>query len=110
MTTDQELLEHHTRRAAEHPDREGDEHACGRVIGDREAGRVWVVPLMFTAAIIIGPPDTPHYKDRWCYGSIAAALHAADQWLPSLDLEPAGWHRHPQTGRRRDDTREWVEP
>ena len=62
-----------------------------------------VMPLMFTAAIITGKLTemSVGYSNRWCYHSIAAATAALDAWNGTG--EPEGWHRHPNTGRRRDD-------
>lgn len=66
--------------------------------------------FMFTEAIIVGCLETVlyGYDDRWCFepGSAAAALEA---W--SGEGEPEGWHRHPDSGRRRpngDKAREYV--
>jgi hypothetical protein len=73
--------------------------------------RVAVLPLMYTAAVIVGPEHNllNAYDDRWCYHSIAAAWEAAVRWDGTG--EPYGWHRHPGTGRRRpagDETKEYV--
>lgn len=75
--------------------------------------RIAILPLMFTAAVIIGPEHNllNAYDDRWCYHSVSAAWQAAIRWDGTG--EPYGWHRHPDTGRRRpagDETREFVEP
>lgn len=60
-----------------------------------------VLPLMFTAAIIVGRIGDVHgYDDRWCYHSEATALAALDAWDGAG--EPKGWHRNPMTGRRVD--------
>jgi hypothetical protein len=55
--------------------------------------------LMFTCAIIA---DIEYwgYGDRWCYETYAKAKAALDAW--DGEGEPAGWHRHPDTGRRRE--------
>lgn len=82
------------------------------VVKDAPDGRrVWVMPFMFTAAVIIGPPDSWTYDDRWCYATAALAATHARAWDAEPGTEPAGWHRHPDTGRRRpggDPTREHV--
>lgn len=66
--------------------------------------QVMVTPLLFTAAIIVGRPDALTYDDRWCYHSPEAAMAAARAWEgPWPGSEPYGWHRHPGTGRRRED-------
>lgn len=58
---------------------------------------------MFTAAIITLDPDqySEYYEDRWCYHSREAALQALNNWVSGP--EPVGWHRHPSTGRRREN-------
>lgn len=74
-----------------------------------------IVDFIFTKAIItgrIGQYQT--YNDRWCYSSYEKAKAGLDAWDGTG--EPEGWHRHPNTGRRRefDDlgemTREYVNP
>jgi hypothetical protein len=68
-----------------------------------------IAPFIFTHAII-ADLDTCGYGDRWCYHSYAAAKAALDAW--DGEGEPQGWHRHPDTGRRRpggDATQEYVE-
>lgn len=76
---------------------------CGyqapRPLGD---GRyACVMPLMFTAAIIVGRIGSQAtYDDRWCYHSIEEARKALEAW--DGIGEPEGWHRQPGTGRRRD--------
>jgi hypothetical protein len=41
------------------------------------------------------------YGDRWCYESYEKAKAALDAW--DGEGEPTGWHRHPDTGRRREN-------
>lgn len=50
------------------------------------------------------------YEDRYCYPTQAAAEAAMNAWDGTGD--PAGWHRHPSTGRRRDlaTGAEWIDP
>lgn len=43
------------------------------------------------------------YEDCWCYPSIADALIAMHQFNPEVEKEPTGWHRHPFSGRRREN-------
>lgn len=73
---------------------------------------VAVYPLLFTHRVIVGRlDDTWGYTDGWCYVHAADALTAATAWDGTG--EPAGWHRHPDTGRRRPDgdpDREYVNP
>lgn len=61
-----------------------------------------VLDLMFTAAIIVGRVgDMTGYDNRWCYHSHEDAKKALEEWN-GID-EPKGWHRHPATGRRRNE-------
>jgi hypothetical protein len=44
------------------------------------------------------------YGDRWCFSSIWNAMEALAEWsLRDGEGEPQGWHRHPDTGRRREN-------
>lgn len=79
-------------------------HDCGyrdpRPIGNGRYACIW--PLMFTHAIVVGKiGDQTSADDRWCYHDYPAAFAALEAW-DGLG-EPAGWHRHPATGRRRHD-------
>lgn len=71
---------------------------------------VAVVPFLFTAAIIVGNSwDDGCYEDRWCFKNLGMANEAFDRWDGAG--EPSGWHRHPMTGRCREDgdpAREYV--
>lgn len=53
------------------------------------------------------------YRTRYCYENYATALGAAAIWADAnWEGEPIGWHRHPDSGRRRpfgDPEREYVE-
>lgn len=74
---------------------------CGYLHVRELPGRRWaaVAPLIYTAAVITGHMGDLHsYDDRWCYRDIDAARAALDAWDGTG--EPAGWHRHPATGRR----------
>lgn len=60
-----------------------------------------VMPLMYTHAIITGRMgDEIGYDDRWCFSSMEKAKAALDVWDGTG--EPQGWHRHPDSGRRRE--------
>jgi len=63
-----------------------------------------VVPFMFTWAIVADFDDAG-YKERWCYDTLLDAIGALRDW--DGDGEPVGWHRHPNSGRRR--SKEGVE-
>jgi hypothetical protein len=80
---------------AEFADRNG--YLAPRLLpGDRYAA---VMPLAFTAAIIVGEVGNEFsYLDRWCYVRGPAAILALAVWDGEGD--PAGWHRHPKSGRR----------
>lgn len=67
-------------------------------------GRKWaaVKDFMYTHAIIVGRMgDWTGYDDRWCYSSAPKAMLALEAW--NGEGEPTGWHRHPDSGRRRTD-------
>jgi hypothetical protein len=91
-----------------------DERAEAWLVAANDGVGVWVAPLMFTSAVIVGPVGDHYYDDRWCYTGPLAALDAARAWGgPWNGGEPTGWHRHPGTGRRREDgdpERETVMP
>ncbi len=58
--------------------------------------------FIFTHAIIVGNlNDCFGYEDRWCYETYEKAKAALEAW--GGKGEPENWHRHPATGRRRDD-------
>lgn len=63
--------------------------------------------FMFTYGIILGNiGDTFGYLDRWCYETAEGAKTALEQW--DLHGEPSGWHRHPLTGRRKENGIETI--
>lgn len=57
-----------------------------------------IMKFMFTYAIV-SDIHAYGYEDRWCYSSLEKAKGALEAWPEDQD-EPAGWHRHPLTGRR----------
>lgn len=64
--------------------------------------------FMFTTAIIVGKMgDEYSVEDRWCYHNREDAQKALDNW--NGIGEPDGWHRHPYTGRRRQNGLETVD-
>lgn len=64
--------------------------------GNRWAG---VQRKMFTHALLVGRMgDGRTYEEHWCYETELLAKAALDAWDGSG--EPAGWVRHPMTGRR----------
>lgn len=67
---------------------------------------VMAYPLMFHWTVITGYLlDYWGYADRWCFATRGLALDAIEAWPVEgwEKHEPAGWHRHPNTGRRRPD-------
>lgn len=101
-----------------------DEERCVFNVKDTETHHVDIMPLIFTFAIVLTPKTDPMmYEDRWCYNSFETAHEAAKRWDASgwvsavrfpeepYKCEPQGWHRHPQSGRRRvDGSWEYVMP
>jgi hypothetical protein len=64
-----------------------------------------IVKFLFTFAIVKGTiGNRTNYDDRWCYSELDKAFLAFVAWDGTG--EPEGWHRHPATGRRRDETGE----
>lgn len=80
--------------------------------------------LMFTVAILVGRMgDYSTYELRFCYTGASSdpllnkmeafekARAALDAWNPITEIEPTGWMRDPNTGRRRphgDASQEYV--
>lgn len=85
-------------------DDEGVTSAMIKVIGEDEY--VAIKPLLFHWTMIRGSLfDVNGYDDRWCYANrtLAEAALAAFPTDAGADYEPEGWHRHPRTGRRREN-------
>lgn len=58
--------------------------------------------LLFHYTLKVGRiGDDVGYDDRWCYQDLVLALAALRTWNPGEEPEPTGWHRHPNSGRRR---------
>lgn len=73
---------------------------------------VALTPMIFTWAIVYGL-DRYGMAGRYCYDDVQAALTAYSEWSGNVGTEPAGWIRHPETGRRRingDPSTEYVAP
>ena len=67
----------------------------------------------FTTAIITGAiGDDWGYENRWCFDSLGLAAASLTSWqLRGFEGEPLGWHRHPDSGRRRpngDASQEYI--
>lgn len=65
-----------------------------------EAGICCLHRYFYTWAILSGLHNYG-YEGRWCYHDYAKAKAAYDAW--DGRGEPGGWHRHPDSGRRRED-------
>lgn len=111
MTTDEQRLADLEEGTLAHawraPELWSEQDQCFIVNTDHKSYDVGVIPLMFTGGLIILPKKRTSltwYLDRWCYHSVEQAIEAARAWDGIWpDSEPAGWHRHPATGRRRKD-------
>jgi len=71
-----------------------------------------LAPMAFTWAIL-SECCYAGYGERWCYSTPDGALNALAAWNGADGTEPTGWHRHPDSGRRRPDgdpAREYIEP
>lgn len=68
--------------------------------------------LMYTYALLADVTTWGYERNgRWCYSSYDKARAALDAWDGADGTEPSNWHRHPDSGRRRDpDGREYVMP
>jgi hypothetical protein len=78
-----------------------------------KAGRICAIQrLMYTWALLADLTTWGHAADgRWCYASYDKARAALDAWSGEDGTEPDNWHRHVQSGRRRDpDGTETVMP
>jgi len=66
------------------------------------SGRIYALHnFLFTWAIVADVHEGG-YEDRWCYDEFAEAAGALEDWrVQGFAGEPEGWHRHPQSGRRR---------
>lgn len=70
------------------------------------AGRYAAIgPLLFHWTMYVGRiGDREGYDTRFCYADRAKAEEGLREWAKrGFRGEPTGWHRHPNTGRRRDD-------
>ena len=75
---------------------------CTEVKEIKDGMYVAIKPLLFHWTMIIGEIGNDFgYFDRWCYASQTLAEKAFSEW--NGEGEPTGWHRHPSTGRRREN-------
>lgn len=76
-----------------------------------KAGRIVALQRFAYTWAILADLSLYGYEDRWCYHDYDKASAAFDAWSGEDGTEPAGWHRHPDSGRRRDpDGRAYVMP
>lgn len=54
---------------------------------DKEGNLYFIMPFMFTWAIICGVEHTG-YRHRFCYETLRDCISAYDDWEPSLHTEP----------------------
>lgn len=90
---------------------EANRYFCSEIL----PGRRYAVlsPLLFTTAIITGDlGDDYGFDNRWCYDNGYLAGAALVEWgKRDFEDEPIGWHRHPNSGRRRpggDASKEYI--
>lgn len=87
---------------ANHPRYPWDDELRAWHVKDMDKVRVWVHPMLATVALIVGSPGSLRFTDQWCYLGTQNALNAAEAWQgPYPGSEPAGWYKHPGSGRRR---------
>jgi hypothetical protein len=80
-------------------------------VGRSVDGELCVIARMLFTHAILADLNDYGYEQRWCYSDFAAAAVAFWHWDGKDGTEPAGWHRHPATGRRvSEDGREYVAP
>lgn len=83
------------------------------VFGDGEY--VAFYPLMFHWTMIRGNLDYQFgYDNRWCFANESVVRKEFEAWEAlRFEGEPEGWHRHPDSGRRRpggDASQEYIDP
>lgn len=88
-------------------------YALAAWIDPPEAGdaRRWAAlhRFIYTVAILTGTRRSLEvgYDDRWCFESAGKALSGLMDWRErGHEGEPDGWHRHPGSGRRRNEAGE----
>ena len=64
---------------------------------------VTVYPMTYgKGRLCFGRQEALTYEDAYCYPSHESAIEAAKVWNGEGD-PPAGWTRHPRSGRRREN-------
>jgi hypothetical protein len=80
-----------------------------RILPDGTSLGVW--RMMFTFRLTVARDGCEWgYDTSYCYHTDEAAISAMNEWDGTGD--PEGWHRNPETGRRRPDgdpSREYVD-
>jgi hypothetical protein len=69
----------------------------------RQVDGLWlgVLPMTFGKGRLCADLNLTGFEDAWCYESLGQAVEAMLRWDPAVSDEPAGWFRHPYSGRRR---------
>lgn len=67
-----------------------------------KAGRIVAIQQLVYTWALLADVNLFGYEDRWCYHSLEQAEAALAAWSGEYGTEPGGWHRHPDSGRRRD--------
>lgn len=76
-------------------------YVAWRYLDDGEV--MGIMPMTFGKGRVCSGLSTSGYEDCWCFPSIEDALIGMNGYNPETDDEPTGWHRHPMSGRRRED-------
>lgn len=81
-----------------------------RILGQLPDGRICAINRLLYHWTMLVDLDWTGYRERYCYATFEGALQAMIEW--NDQPEPEGWHRHPESGRRRDlrTGKEWVAP
>lgn len=77
---------------------------------DPQTGKFYCINRFLFTWAILADLHSEGYEDRWCYNEYCEAKGALDDWEKNgFTGEPEGWHRHPTTGRRKDqDGNEYI--
>lgn len=82
---------------------------AARTFDDGHRAEVWVMTYGKGRLILMPHADSFDVIDGWCYETLLGAVIALAAW--DGEGEPAGWMRHPMSGRRRpggDPAQEYV--
>lgn len=71
----------------------------------KDGRRIYLRPQLYNVRLVV--ERDIYTEDGWCFLNLRAALTALygdarrPAWDPETEEEPAGWIKHPATGRRR---------